>query len=151
MKKVLSASSEGAAISPAAAAGGEEIVDRAGLALVVGLRGGFGLRRGDAGRQRRDYELPQRLLAQFGDESALGQVQVAQRVGEAGGIEGAGLVAEIRVRGDDFTQRVVGNVEAELARLFVDRRFAQELLQDAAVEADLSRASSLVNGRRSRR
>ena len=34
-------------------------------------------------------------------------------------------------------KRVVGNVEAELARLLVDRRFAQEPLQDAAVEADL--------------
>ena len=36
-------------------------------------------------------------------------------------------------------QSLVGNAEAELARLVVDRRFAQQLLQDAAIEADLAR------------
>ena len=58
---------------------------------------------------------------------------------EARRIECAGLVAEVRVRGDDLAQSFVGNVEAELARLVVDRRFAKQLLQDAPIEADLAR------------
>ena len=90
-------------------------------------------------RERCDDELPQALLAQFRDEAALVHVHVAQRAGEQRGVECAGLVAEIRVRGDHVAQRVVGDVEAELARLLIDRRFAKKPLQDAAIEADLAR------------
>ena len=90
-------------------------------------------------RERRDDELPQALLAHFRDEAALVHVHVAQRGREQRGVEYAGLVAEIWVRGDHVAQRVVRDVEAELARLLVNRRFAEEPLQDAPIEADLAR------------
>src|SRR6185437_14773121 len=41
--------------------------------------------------------------------------------------------------GDDLAQRAVGNAQAQLAGLGIDRRFAHQLLEDAAVEADLPR------------
>ena len=124
----------------------EEIIGRAGLALIIGFRFDLGLGRRDPRRQRGDNELPEHLLAQLRDEAALAHIHVAQRAGEAGRVEGARLVAEVLVRGDDLAQRLVGNVEAELVRLVVDRRFAQQLLEDAAVEADLA---GLLVGERS--
>ncbi len=79
------------------ARGKEEIIDRSGLPLVVGLRLGLGVGSGNARGQGRHDELPQGLLAQFRDEAALGHVHVAQRAGEAGRVERSGLVAEIRI------------------------------------------------------
>ncbi len=119
--------------------GQDEIVDRARLVpdIRFGLR--FGLRRGDSGRQRRDDELPERGLAQIRNEHALVHVVVAQRLGEELRVEDARLVAEIRVRLDHGAQRLVGHVEAELPPLLVDRRFAEQPLQDLAVEADGAR------------
>src|ERR1700722_16347543 len=117
----------------------EKSVRRPCLALIIGFRRHFGLGRRDPGRQRADNELPQHLLAQLRDEAALVHIHVAQRRCEEPRIEGAGLVMEARIRGDDLAQSFVGNAEAQLARCVIDRRFVQQLPQHAAIEADLAR------------
>ena len=132
-------------MSPAAAAGQDEVIRRAALRLEIGFRLDLGLRRGEAGCERGDDEPPQGVLADVGNEHALVQVVVLQGPGEALGVEGAGLVAEVGVRLDHVAQGVVGNVEPELARLDVERRFAQHPLQDAAIEA---RGMRLLVGQR---
>ena len=125
-------------MSPAADAGRRNVVRRPCLALIIGFRRHFGLRRGDPGRQRGDDELPHHLLAQLREEAALVHIHVTQGAGKAARIKCAGLVVKARVRGDDPAQGFVGNAEAELVRLLVDRRFVQQLLQDAAIKADLA-------------
>ena len=114
-------------------------VRRPCLALIIGFRDHFCLRRGDPGGQRADNELSQHLLAQFRDEAALVHIHVPEGRREEIRIEGAGLVVEVRIRGDNLAQSFVRNAKAELRRLLVDRRFVHQLLQDAAIKADLSR------------